>query len=156
MRRTSLFNLAIIRATAIGVGPSVVRKEHGAPRNAATYPTRLRHGGSAATRRLPALVRSAQKIDAAAGHLKQLLLFLTGTGAGMAEAIYLDWRDVDTTGAMAIGPAYEIRDSCGASILQTHLDSTLAPPPAKYGSSRRSTVVERAACHIGSGDLGRD
>jgi len=103
MRRTSLFNLAIIRATAIGVGPSVVRKEHGAPRNAATYPTRLRHGGSAATRRLPALVRSAQKIDAAAGHLKQLLLFLTGTGAGMAEAIYLDWRDVDTTGAMVIG-----------------------------------------------------
>ena len=32
----------------------------------------------------------------------------------------------------------------------------LAPPPAKYGSSRRSTAVERAACHIGSGDLGRD
>jgi hypothetical protein len=40
------------------------------------------------------------------GHLKPLLLFLTGTGAGMAEAIYLDWRDVDTTGAMAIGPAH--------------------------------------------------
>jgi hypothetical protein len=67
----------------------------------------------------------AQKIDAAAGHLKPLLLFLTGTGAGMAEAIYLDWRDVDTTGAMAIGPAYEIRDSCGASILQTHSNSLL-------------------------------
>ena len=92
-------------------------------------------GGSAATRRLPALVRSVQTIDAAAGHLKPLLLFLTGTGAGMAEAIYLGWRDVDAAGAMAIGPVYEIRDSCGASILQTRSNNTLAPPPAKYGSS---------------------
>jgi hypothetical protein len=59
------------------------------------------------------------------------LLFLTGTGAGMAEAIYLDWRDVDTTGPMAIGPANKSGDSCGASILQTHSNSTLAPAPAK-------------------------
>ena len=38
----------------------------------------------------------------AAGHLKPLLLFLIGTGARMAEAIYLDWRDVDLIGTRAI------------------------------------------------------
>ena len=41
-------------------------------------------------------------IAAAAPHLRPLLIFLLGTGARMAEAIYLDWRDVDLTGARAI------------------------------------------------------
>jgi integrase len=41
-------------------------------------------------------------IAAAATHLQPLLVFLVGTGARMAEAIYLDWRDVDLTGARAI------------------------------------------------------
>jgi integrase len=41
-------------------------------------------------------------IAAAAPHLKPLLIFLVGTGARMAEAVYLDWRDVDLGGARAI------------------------------------------------------
>jgi integrase len=41
-------------------------------------------------------------IAAAAPHLQPLLIFLLGTGARMAEAIYLDWRDVDLVGARAI------------------------------------------------------
>jgi integrase len=41
-------------------------------------------------------------IAAAAPHLQPLLIFLLGTGARMAEAIYLDWRDVDLVGGRAI------------------------------------------------------
>jgi integrase len=41
-------------------------------------------------------------IEAAAPHLKPLLTFLVGTGARMAEALELDWRDVDLQGARAI------------------------------------------------------
>ena len=39
---------------------------------------------------------------AAAPHLRPLLTFLVGTGARMAEAIELDWDDVDLAGARAI------------------------------------------------------
>jgi integrase len=41
-------------------------------------------------------------IDVAAPHLQPLIVFLIGTGARMAEAVYLDWRDVDLTGGRAI------------------------------------------------------
>ena len=41
-------------------------------------------------------------LAAAAPHLRPLLIFLLGAGARMSEAIYLDWRDVDLTGARAI------------------------------------------------------
>jgi integrase len=41
-------------------------------------------------------------IEAAASHLQPLLTFLVGTGARMAEAVYLDWRDVDLVGGRAI------------------------------------------------------
>lgn len=34
-------------------------------------------------------------IDAAAPHLKPLLIFLFGTGARLSEALYLDWSNVD-------------------------------------------------------------
>ncbi|MBW4089933.1 MAG: tyrosine-type recombinase/integrase [Proteobacteria bacterium] len=38
-------------------------------------------------------------IDAAAAHLRPLLVFLIGTGARMSEALELDWRDVDLAAA---------------------------------------------------------
>ncbi|HSR78782.1 MAG TPA: site-specific integrase [Xanthobacteraceae bacterium] len=41
-------------------------------------------------------------IVAAAPHLRPLLIFLVGTGARMAEALELDWRDVDLQGGRAI------------------------------------------------------
>jgi integrase len=41
-------------------------------------------------------------LDAAAPHLGPLLVFLVGTGARMSEALELEWRDVDLTGARAI------------------------------------------------------
>lgn len=41
-------------------------------------------------------------IAAAAPHLQVLIEFLLGTGARMAEALELDWRDVDLIGARAI------------------------------------------------------
>lgn len=41
-------------------------------------------------------------MGAAAKHLKPLLVFLLGTGARLSEAVYLDWRDVDLTGARVI------------------------------------------------------
>lgn len=41
-------------------------------------------------------------VDAAAPHLRPLILFLIGTGARMSEAIELDWRDVDLSGRRAI------------------------------------------------------
>lgn len=41
-------------------------------------------------------------LAAAAPHLEPLLTFLLGTGARMAEAVYLDWRDVDLAGGRAI------------------------------------------------------
>jgi len=41
-------------------------------------------------------------VEAAAPHLRPLLVFLVATGARMAEAVYLDWRDVDLVGARAI------------------------------------------------------
>lgn len=45
----------------------------------------------------------AEALLAAAGkHLRPLLLFLLGTGARMAEAIELDWRDVDLAAAKAV------------------------------------------------------
>lgn len=40
-------------------------------------------------------------IEAAAPHLRPLIIFLVGTGARMAEAMELDWRDVDLIGARA-------------------------------------------------------
>jgi integrase len=49
---------------------------------------------------LPAEVERV--IAAAARHLQPLLIFLVGTGARMAEAVYLDWRDVDLLGGRAI------------------------------------------------------
>ena len=41
-------------------------------------------------------------IAAAAPHLRPLPTFLVGTGARMTEAVCLDWRDVDLTGARTI------------------------------------------------------
>lgn len=41
-------------------------------------------------------------VAAAAPHLRPLILFLIGTGARFAEAIELDWRDVDLAGARVI------------------------------------------------------
>lgn len=41
-------------------------------------------------------------IEAAAPHLKPLLIFLLCTGARMAEALELEWRDVDLFGRRAI------------------------------------------------------
>jgi integrase len=41
-------------------------------------------------------------IAVTAPHLQPLIVFLIGTGARMAEAVYLDWRDADLTGARAI------------------------------------------------------
>lgn len=41
-------------------------------------------------------------IEAAASHLQPLLVFLLGTGARLSEALELDWRDVDLTGARVI------------------------------------------------------
>ena len=40
--------------------------------------------------------------SAAAPHLRPLITFLVGTGARMSEAMELDWRDVDLTGARVI------------------------------------------------------
>jgi integrase len=40
--------------------------------------------------------------EAAAPHLRPLLVFLIGTGARMSEALELEWRDVDLTGGRAI------------------------------------------------------
>lgn len=41
-------------------------------------------------------------IEAASPHLRRLLVFLLCTGARMAEALELDWRDVDLFGRRAI------------------------------------------------------
>jgi integrase len=41
-------------------------------------------------------------IEAAAPHLRPLLVFLLSTGARLSEAIELDWRDVDLKGGRAI------------------------------------------------------
>jgi integrase len=41
-------------------------------------------------------------LEAAAPHLKPLLLFLIGTGARLSEALELEWRDVDLEGARVI------------------------------------------------------
>src|SRR5215472_2449000 len=41
-------------------------------------------------------------VNAAAPHVKPLLLFLLGTGARMSEAIELEWRDLDLQGGRAI------------------------------------------------------
>jgi len=41
-------------------------------------------------------------VRAAAAHLRPLVVTLLGTGMRLAEAIYLDWRDVDLLGARVI------------------------------------------------------
>jgi integrase len=41
-------------------------------------------------------------IAAAAPHLRPELVFLSGTGTRLSEAICIEWRDVDLTGARAI------------------------------------------------------
>jgi len=41
-------------------------------------------------------------IEAAAPHLRPLLVFLIGTGARLTEALELEWRDVDLAGARCI------------------------------------------------------
>jgi integrase len=41
-------------------------------------------------------------VEAAAPHLRPLLIFVLGTGARLSEALELEWRDVDLTGARAI------------------------------------------------------
>ena len=41
-------------------------------------------------------------IEAAAPHLRPLLVFLIGTGARMSEALELEWRDVDLAGRRVI------------------------------------------------------
>jgi integrase len=46
--------------------------------------------------------QAEQLLVAAAPHLKPLLVFLIGTGCRLGEAIYLQWQDVDLTGARVI------------------------------------------------------
>ncbi|MFT8944383.1 MAG: site-specific integrase [Acetobacter pasteurianus] len=41
-------------------------------------------------------------VEAAADHLKPLLIFLIGTGARMSEALELEWKDVDIKGHRAV------------------------------------------------------
>ncbi len=41
-------------------------------------------------------------VDAAAPHLRPLLLFILCTGARLSEALYLDWADVDLPAAKAV------------------------------------------------------
>jgi integrase len=45
---------------------------------------------------------AARLIEAAAPHLKPLVIFLLCTGARLSEALYLDWRFVDLSGAHVI------------------------------------------------------
>jgi integrase len=66
-------------------------------------PTRIAAPKIAGGRTRYLLPEEAERLHNAAGpHLRPLLLFLIGTGARMSEALELDWRDVDPTGARAI------------------------------------------------------
>jgi integrase len=68
-----------------------------------TTPSRIATPRIAEGRTRYLLPDEAERLFAAAApHLRPLLIFLLGAGARMSEAIYLDWRDVDLTGARAI------------------------------------------------------
>jgi integrase len=47
-------------------------------------------------------VEAEKLLTASAPHLRPVITFLLGTGARLSEALYLDWRDVDLTGARVI------------------------------------------------------
>jgi integrase len=82
---------------------------------------------------LPAQVE--QLIAAAAPHLQPLLLFLVCTGARMAEAVYLDWRDVDLAGGRAI--FWGDRTKSGKrrnAVLVPRIIAALANLPHRVGS----------------------
>jgi integrase len=74
-------------------------------------------------------------IAAAAPHLQPLLAFLIGTGARMAEATYLEWRDLDLMGTRAI--FWADRTKTGKrrnAALPPRVAATLANLPHRQGS----------------------
>lgn len=86
---------------------------------------------------LPA--EAARLVAAAAPHLQPLLVFLLGTGARMAEAIELEWRDVDLAGARAIF----WRTKTGArrvALLPPAVAAALAAIPAGRDGARTGRV----------------
>lgn len=76
-------------------------------------------------------------IAAAAPHLRPLLVFLIGTGARMAEALELEWRDVDLAGARAI--LWRTKTGRRRDVaLQPRVIETLATLPHREGSVFRT------------------
>jgi integrase len=97
---------------AAGAGPATVTREIITPLRAVLRHAQRRGWCDAPMLEAPSAPQGrtlymtpaeAEKLVAiAAPHLRPLILFLLGTGARLAEAIYLEWRDVDLVGARAI------------------------------------------------------
>jgi integrase len=93
-------------------------------------------------------------IAGAAPHLQPLLEFLIGTGARMAEAVYLEWRDLDLTGARAI--FWADRTKTGKrrnAALPPRVTAVLANLPHRQGpvflSDKRRPYADRRGAYGG-------
>ena len=93
-------------------------------------------------------------IAGAAPHLQPLLEFLIGTGARMAEAVYLEWRDLDLTGARAIFWADRIKTGKRRNAaLPPRVTAVLANLPHRQGpvflSDKRRPYADRRGAYGG-------
>lgn len=107
---------------------------------------KLRHAGR--TRTLtPA--EAERLVAAGAPHLRPLFLFLIGTGARLAEALELDWRDVDLAGARAI---FWRTKSGGRRVaaLPPRIVAALAALPAGPDGAREGPVFRRKLRRAGA------
>ncbi len=82
-------------------------------------------------------------IEAAAGHLKPLFVFLFGTGARLSEALYLDWSRVDLQAGIArFGDDTDGTKNGDVRVaaLPPAVVAALASLPAEADGSRRGMV----------------
>lgn len=83
-------------------------------------------------------------IDAAAPHMRPLVIFLLSTGARLSEALYLDWRDVDLSACHVVFPKTKNDEARGVP-LHPRVVATLANLPHRSGAVfRRSLPYETA------------
>ena len=76
-------------------------------------------------------------IDAAAPHLRPLLIFLIGTGARLSEALYLDWRNVNLERAHVMFLDTKNGEDRGVP-LNSRVVETLAALPHRDGAVFRT------------------
>ena len=82
-------------------------------------------------------------VDAAAPHLRPLLLFILCTGARLSEALYLDWADVDLPAAKAVFRDTKNGTDRAAALPEAAVLLLANLPPVKTGPNYSEIIPGR-------------